>query len=150
MWMLSFIPDSWLHFIVLALIFVGVVLYCAGFVLRFVPPLIPYKEPIRILSIVLMVAGVYFYGGYGVEMDWRKKAEEAQAKIDVAEQKSNEANAALEAERKKKQKVITEYAVTIKERIVEKEKLINAGCVVAPEAISILNEAATSPLGVKK
>jgi len=150
MWMLSFVPDSWLHFIVLALIFVGVALYCAGFVLRFVPPLIPYKEPIHILSIVLMVVGVYFYGGYGVEMDWRKKAEEAQAKVAAAEQKSTEANIALEQERKKKQKVITEYAVTIKERIVEKEKIIDAACVVAPEAIGILNDAALGPLGAKK
>lgn len=150
MWMLSFIPDSWLHFAVILLLFVGAAMYGASFILRFIPPLIPYKGPIRILSVVLLIAGVYFYGSYDTEMHWRAKVEDARAKVAEAEAKSAEANTALEAERKKKQKVITEYAITIKERIVEKEKLIDAGCVVAPEALSILNDSAKNPLGAKK
>ena len=150
MWMLSFIPDSWLHFAVMAILFIGAVLYGASFVLRFIPPLIPYKDPMRILSVVLMIVGVYCYGSYDTEMHWRAKVESAQAKVAEAEAKSADANIALEAERKKKQKVITEYAITIKERIVEKEKIIDAGCVVAPEALSILNDASKNPLGAKK
>ena len=93
-----------------------------------------------------MVAGVYFYGGYGVEMEWRHKAEAAQAKVDEAEQKSAQANAALDAERKKKQQVIKQTEVVIKERIREVEKKIDADCKVDFEAVQILNDASKNPL----
>lgn len=149
MWMLSFLPDDILHFAILAIMFAGLTLYVLGLFVRFIPPMIPYKTPIEIAGTLLFVAGVYFYGSYDTEMRWREKVKEAEAKVEHAQELSTKANTALEVERKKKQKVITEYAVTIKERIIEKEKLIDAECKVTPEAISILNDAAKLP-GEKK
>lgn len=146
MWILNFIPDSILHLAIMFIIAAGLVLYVLGMLVKFIPTLSPYKIPIKIISIILLVAGVYLFGGYGVEMEWRHKAEEAQAKIDAAEKKSEDANIALDAERKKKQKVITEYAITVKDRIVEVEKKIDADCKVDKEAIQILNDASVYPV----
>jgi len=154
MWMLSFIPDSVLHFAILVILFLGAGLYLVSFFFRFIPaPLIyqlaPYKTAMHIAGIVLMVAGVYFYGGYGVEMEWRHKAEEAQAKVEAAEKKSADANVALEAERKKKKEVIKQTEIVIKERIKEVEKKIDADCRVDFEAVQILNDASKNPLTKK-
>jgi hypothetical protein len=158
MWILSFIPDSVLHFSILVMLFAGAGLYAITFFFRFIPPpliyqLTPYKGAISVLSVVLMVAGVYFYGAYDTEMTWRKRVEETEAKVAEAEKKSVDANVLLVAERKKKQKVITEYAVTVKERIVVKEKIIDAECKLTPDAVQLFNEAAINPTkatGIKK
>jgi type VI protein secretion system component VasK len=155
MWILSFVPDSLLHFAILAILFTGAGLYAVTFFFRFIPaPLIyqltPYKSLISVLSVVLMVAGVYFYGAYDTEMSWRKKVEAAEAAVAEAEKKSESANVLLEAERKKKQKVITEYAITVKERIIEKEKIIDAECKLSPDAVQLFNDAAKNPAKVNK
>ena len=151
MWMLSFIPDSWLHLAILIVLFTGLGLYAVSFFFRFIPaPLIyeltPYKTFINIASVVLMVAGVYFYGSYDTEMSWRKRVEEAQAKIAVAEKKSDDANHALSIERKKKQQVITKTEIQIKERIIKDAAKMDATCVIDPVAITDLNAAAKNPL----
>jgi type VI protein secretion system component VasK len=155
MWILSFVPDSLLHFAILAILFTGAGLYAVTFFFRFIPAaliyqLTPYKSLISVLSVVLMVAGVYFYGAYDTEMSWRKKVEAAEAAVAEAEKKSESANVLLEAERKKKQKVITEYAITVKERIIEKEKIIDAECKLSPDAVQLFNDAAKNPAKVNK
>lgn len=149
--MLSFIPDSWLHLAILIVLFTGLGLYAIGFFFRFIPaPLIyqltPYKTFINIASVVLMVAGVYFYGSYDTEMSWRKRIEEAQAKVAIAEKKSEDANQALAEERKKKQQIITKTEIQIKERIIRDAAKMDATCVIDPVAIVDLNAAAKNPL----
>ena len=143
--MLSFMPDSWLHLAILGSMIAGLIIYTLGLFVRLAPPLIPYKTPLEIIGVLLIVGGVYFYGSYDTEMSWRKRVEEAQAKIAVAEKKSDDANHALSIERKKKQQVITKTEIQIKERIVKDSAKIDATCVVDPLAISDLNAAAKNP-----
>lgn len=142
MFLLSFVPDTWLYFAVLFVLTAGVSLYSLSFVTKFVPPLIPYSGIVRIIGTLLMVAGVYFYGGYSTEMDWRGRVADLEKKVAVAEQKSKEANVQLDSEIKKKTKVIKEVQVVIQERIKQVEKQIDAECKLDPQVISILNDAA--------
>ena len=92
MWILSFIPDSILQMAIFAIIASGIVLYMFSFLLRLFPTLIPYLQFIRIFSLLLIIVGVYFAGGYGTEMEWRKRVEDMQAKIAKSEQESKNAN----------------------------------------------------------
>jgi hypothetical protein len=101
--------------------------------------------PAQVISIALLAAGLYFSGGYHTEMEWRKKVEEAQNKIAEVEQKSEEANIKLEKERKKKQQVRTEYAITVKTEIKEVEKIIDKDCKLDPKVNELLNKAAKNP-----
>jgi hypothetical protein len=151
MWLLQFLPDAYLQYIVHLILLVGIVgTVIFGLllnpILRFFPPLAGYYRLLQILSIGTLVAGVYFEGGYTTEMMWREKVAEAQAKIKEAEELSEQVNVQLDAERKKKQKVVKEYAIQIKERIIEKEKLIDAECKLDPEVNKIINDAAKNPL----
>jgi hypothetical protein len=147
MWLLHLLPDAFLEFIVNAVLVLGVVLTLLSFfvlkyIFKFIPPLAPYRTPIQIVSVAILATGIYFKGGYSTEMIWREKVREVEAKLAESEQKSQELNTELAAERKKKQKVIREYAVTVRDRIVEKEKIINADCKIIPEIINIVNDAA--------
>jgi preprotein translocase subunit SecF len=94
---------------------------------------------------VLLVAGIYFKGGYSVEVSWREKVKEAEAKVAVAEEQSKELNTKLEEERKKKQKVKIEYYNTVKTEIKEVEKIINGKCEIDTKVNELLNKAATNP-----
>jgi hypothetical protein len=149
MWMLSFVPDVLLYAVVIGIMFTGIALYALSFFTRFVPPLIPYSGIARILGIVLLVGGIYFYGSYSTEMDWRAKVTELESKVAVAEQQSKDANIKIQVVVKEKIKYVKETRVVIQEHIKTVEAKIDSMCKVAPEAVDILNEAAATP-GAKK
>ena len=156
MWMLSFVPDSLLLYIVNAILIAGAIgtfftFFILHRVVRWIPAIAPYHLILQIISIVLLIGGVYFKGGYGVEMEWREKLRIAQEKAAAAEAQAKELNTKLDAEIKKKQKVIVENRVVYQERIKEVEKIIDAKCEVATEAVDIHNAAAKNkPLGTTK
>lgn len=145
MWVLSFIPDSFLFFTVLSILFVGAGLYTASFFIRIIPPLVPYASGIRLVGTILTIIGVYFYGSYATEAEWREKVSEAQAKVDAAAVESKKVNTVIQTKIVEKVKLVKDVQFVIQETIVEKEKIIDADCKVAPEAIELLNQAAKRP-----
>jgi hypothetical protein len=145
MWILSFLPDSFLFWVINLILVLGLAGTLSSFFIRFIPFLFPYATPIKITGIVLLVLGVWFRGGYDVEMKWREKVREVEAKVAAAEAKSQEVNTVIEKVYVDRVRVVTETKVVIKKQIVEKEKIIDSVCVVVPEAIQILNQAAKNP-----
>ena len=156
MWMLSFVPDSLLIWIVNTILIIGAVGSFLSFfvlhrILNRIPALAPYYLLIQVVSAVLLIAGIYFKGGYDVEASWRDKVRVAQEKAALAEQQAKEANVKLNAEIKKKQQVVKENTIVYRDRIREVEKVIDKECKVAPEAIDIHNAAAKNkPLEKKQ
>lgn len=144
-WMLSLIPDAVLNWLYWGIILAGLTGLFAGWLGRWIPFYGNYVKFLKPAGIALLVLGVWLRGGYDTEMAWRAKVAEAQDKVAKAEEASKEANTKLEEERKKKQKVRTEYITTVKERIVREAQIIDAECKVAPEAIKDLNDAAKNP-----
>jgi hypothetical protein len=154
--MLSFVPDSLLIWIVNTLLIIGAVGSFLSFfvlhrILNRIPALAPYYLLIQVVSAVLLLAGIYFKGGYDVEASWRDKVRVAQEKAALAEAQAKEANTKLDAEVKKKQKIVKENTIVYRDRIREVEKIIDKECKVAPEAIDIHNAAAKNKsLGTAK
>lgn len=150
MWFLSFLPDSMLMYIVNGVLTVGAVSFFLSFfvlhrILNKFPALAPYHLIIQIVSLVLLVVGIYLKGGYSTEMMWRERLKEAEEKIAIAEQKSKEVNTVIQKVYVDKVKIVKDTKVVIQDRIVEKEKIINAECKVPKEALDILNDAAKRP-----
>jgi hypothetical protein len=94
MWILHFLPDALILWFCNILLLIGIVLTIAGFFVHRIPfPLLSqYQLPFRVLGIALLVLGVYFRGGLAVELQWRERVAEVQARLAVAEQQSAEAN----------------------------------------------------------
>jgi hypothetical protein len=150
MWMLAWVPDSLLLWIVHAVLVAGIVGTFLSFfllhrIVRWFPALAPWHLLLQIVSIALLVGGVYFKGGYDTESSWRAKVKEAEAKVAVAEQQSQKLNEDLKVEQKKKQKVRVEYYNTVKTQIKEVERQINAECKLDPKVNELLNKAAKNP-----
>jgi hypothetical protein len=147
MWMLSFVPDALLYAVVIGILFTGVALYVISFVTRFIPPLIPYSGIARILGTILTVVGIYFFGSYSTEIEWRARVAELEEQVKVSEAKSKEVNIQIQKVYVDRVKVVKQTQIVIQEKIKEVEIKIDSECKIAPEAIDILNEAA---VGVKK
>ena len=145
MWMMHLLPDSFLIFIINALLVVGLIGMVIGFIGGKIPFVGTYATVIKIVSIVLFCIGLYWKGGYSVEEDWRQRVAEMEAKIKIAEEKSKEVNTVIETKYKDRVKKVTETRNIIVEKIKINEKIIDAKCELDPVVISILNEAAKKP-----
>ena len=151
MFLLHFLPDSFLWAVINAVFLAGAIATAVGFFLvGFIPGLRNYKTLIQIIGVVLLTAGIYWKGGYGVEMEWRSKVAELEAKLKAAEAESQKVNTVIETKVVTKVKHIKDTQVKIQKEIVEKEKLINGECEVPAEAIEVLNKSAERPQGAAK
>jgi uncharacterized coiled-coil protein SlyX len=153
-WALSLIPDSMLYWIYWVILVSGAVLYLASKFLKYPPfkwmPMVgQYPLLAEWLGVILMVGGVFLYGGYATEVSWRDRVHKLEEKIAVAERESEELNKQLSDTRKQKQKVRVEYYNTVKTEIKEVEKQINADCRLDPKVNELINKAAKNPEGAK-
>jgi hypothetical protein len=83
-----------------------------SWLITFVPFLNIYRTWIQIASILMLVSGIYWYGGYSNEISWRERVAEMQEKVAAAEKKSQETNKEIEAKIVVKTKVIREKGKT--------------------------------------
>ncbi len=156
MWILAWVPDSLLLWIVHTILVAGLVGSFLSFfllhrIVRWFPAIAPYHLLIQIVSIALLVAGVYFKGGYDTEAGWRAKVAELEERAKVAEEQASKKNVEIQTKIVEKIKVVKENTIEYRDRIKEVEKLIDKQCVVAPEAIDIHNAAAKNvKLGADK
>jgi len=141
-WMLALIPDSILLWVINILLFAGLAGTIAGFFIKFIPFVNQYRLPVQIISIILLVAGVYFKGGYATEMAWRDKVKAAEERAALAEAQAKETNVKIQTKIVERVKKIKEVQYVIQEKIVKEKEIIDKDCRVPQVAIDIHNDAA--------
>ena len=141
-WMISLIPDSVLIWIINIMLIIGVVGTLAGFFIKFIPFVNQYRLPVQILSIIILIAGVYFKGGYSTEMAWRERVRIAEEKVKEAEAKAAKTNVQIQTKIVEKVKVVKDTQVVIQEKILKEKEFIDKDCRVPDVAIDIHNDAA--------
>ena len=158
MWILSILPDAAIH-IIFGLGILGTI---AGFVLGFIPFVKAYKLAIQVISLLVLVLGVYLEGGLADYKEWEHKVKELEAKIAQAETKSSEKNVEIQEKIVEKTKIVKEKGRDIikyidkwntKEVIkevegperIKREEVIKyiENCPIPKEMIDIHNQAAT-------
>jgi hypothetical protein len=102
MWILTILPEAAIHII----FGLGVLGTIAGFVLGFVPFVNAYKLAIQVISLLVLVLGVYLEGGLADYKEWELKVKEMEAKVAQAETQSANKN------------------VEIQEKVVETTKIV--------------------------
>lgn len=141
MFILHLLPDTFLLLIINSILLLGFIGTAAAFLIKYIPPLTQYKTPLQILSIIILVAGVYFKGGYSVEVDWREKVAEVERKLAIAEEASHHETVRIETQVVEKIKVVKEKVYETKNIIKEHETIINAECRVPDVARVLYNSA---------
>ena len=135
-----------MYFIVVAICLLGVAGYLIGSFSSIIPYFTPHASVIKQASIVVMILGVYLYGGLTTEMKWRNQSEVLKQKVILAEEKSKTATAQVITKYKDRIKVIHDTKIVTKEILKEKEVFIN-NCNV-PAIVEVLNNAARKPLNL--
>ena len=128
----------------------GFAIYLLSGILSHIPQFKPYAMFIKPVAGVTIVFGIFMYGGSGITAIYQDQIKEMEAKVAIAEQKSNDANNLLAANTTNKNKVIHDVQIVYKDRIKQVTKIIDADCKVDPQANKILNDAATNPVKDKK
>ena len=152
MWILSILPDAAIH-IIFGLGILGTI---AGFVLGFIPFVKTYKLAIQIISLLVLVLGVYLEGGLADYKEWELRVKEMEAKVAQAEAKSANTNVEIQEKIVEKTKVIREKGRDIiqyiDKEIVKKEEVIKyiEICPVPKDIIDLHNQAAELNKGAKK
>ena len=151
MFILHFLPDALILWFCNILLLTGVALTVAGFFAHRIPLIWQYQLPFKILGIALLVLGVYFRGGYGVEMAWRERVAEVEARLKAAEEQSANENTRIETKTVNRTRLIRERGEEIvkyvdREVVKYDTKFMPGGiCEIPREFIKAHNDAAEVP-----
>lgn len=141
MWMLNFIPDSWLYQAVIAVMGIGLTGFLAGFVLAMIPGIKFWGGIVKYVSLALLVVGVYFFGSYSTEMKWRVEAAKLKADMDRKVALSEKHSKQIVTKYITQTKVIKEKGDAIK-KLSEHVKEADAKCIVPKSFVLLHNSAA--------
>jgi hypothetical protein len=151
MWILHFLPDTLILWICNIVLLAGILLTATAFFIKRIPIINQYRTPAQILGIALLVAGVYWRGGYAVEQEWRERVAEVEARVAAAEAASKEENVKIVTKVVTKTQVIRTRGETItkyidREIVRYDEKFARGGmCEIPQEFIRAHNSAAEAP-----
>jgi hypothetical protein len=154
MWILSFLPD-WIFY---AMLFVGIVGFSITYLLKFipVPAIYIYKTPIQLISLLLIIIGVYMSGAISNEESWQAKVTELKQKVAEAEVKSSQENVKIVEKMITKTQVVKvkgdQVVKYIDREIVKYDTKFATGgqCELPKEFYKALNDAAEAPEWLKK
>lgn len=139
MWFLSFVPDWLLTWAIHGAVVVGLFLTFGGSLLKNVPIIGSYAHLANTIGGIVLLIGVFFEGGLGVEMMYRHKIADMQEKIKVAEAQSVEANQKLTDELSKKQNDIKDKVKQNGKDIQAQRQKIDAECRLSDTAWLLYN-----------
>jgi hypothetical protein len=140
--MLSLIPDSifvWIYYVMLT---IGVGLYVASKLVKWIPMMGQYKLPTELVGVLLLVVGAYLCGGYGVQQAWTARVAELEAKVKAAEEQSQKVNTVIQDRVVTKIKVVKENVYVNREIIKEVAgKQLDASCSLPKSTVSLHDSA---------
>ena len=145
MWILHFLPDSFILWFCNILLFTGVVATIAGFVAHRIPGLWQFQLGFKLAGIALLVLGVYFRGGLAVEETWRERVAEVEARLAVAEKAATEANTKIDSRAQKQVTAIRNRQVVVKQYIDREVVKYDSQCVIPQPFIRAHNDAVEEP-----
>ena len=145
MWLLNLMPD-WFYHLIVILSILGLIV---ASVLKFVPFVSTYRLPIQVISVLLLVFGVWMEGGIVNEAKWEARVKELEEKVKIAEEKSTEKNVEIQERVITQTKVVKEKGRDIIQyidrEVVKKEEVVKfiENCPIPKDIIDAHNAAAT-------
>ena len=141
-WMINLIPDSIFIWLTYSLFGLGILLYVASKLVAWLPMISQYKLPAELIGVILLVIGSYLFGSYGTEMTWRARVAELEAKVKIAEEKSQQVNTVIETKVVEKIKIVKENVYVNREIIKEVAgKQLDAQCTLPKSTVSLHDSA---------
>lgn len=140
MWILEWLPN-WIFY---AILFIGVIGFLITYLLRFIPipALYVYRTPIQIVSVILIVYGVYMAGSIANNEAWEAKVKEVQAKLAEAEAQSAKETIKIVEKVVVQEKIIRQRGQDIVTYVDREVVKYDNKCEIPPPFVDALNKAA--------
>lgn len=142
MFFITNLLDSIWTILVHLMVLAGICGYVASYFIKNIPFITQYNLPLRIGCSILFVVGVFFEGTIYNEKVWKERVLLLEEKVKVSQQQSDNANKELQKFLEYNDQKTKELQTAIQGRIVKESEKLDSVCIVPPEAISILNDAA--------
>lgn len=146
MWILHFLPDSFILWFCNILLLTGIVATTAGFFAHRIPGLWQYQLAFKIAGIALLVLGVYFRGGLAVEQEWRERVAAVEARLAEAEKASASANTQIETRTQQQVAKVRQRMTYIRQYVDREVVRYNDQCVIPQPFVDAHNRAAEAPV----
>lgn len=143
MWILNFLPN-WIFYGILG---IGVVGLIVTYLLRFIPipMLYMYRTPIQLVSIALIVFGVYMAGAISNEEAWKARVAELEKEYAESQVVTEKVNTEVVTKYITKREVVHQKGEEIVRYIDREIVKYNEVCKLPAEVIKIHNDAAQGP-----
>lgn len=143
MWIINFLPN-WIFYGILG---IGVVGLIVTYLLRFIPipMLYMYRTPIQLVSIALIVFGVYMAGAISNEEAWKARVAELEKEYSESQVVTEKVNTEVVTKYITKREVVHQKGEEIVRYIDREIVKYNDVCKLPAEIIKIHNEAAKGP-----
>lgn len=140
MWILQWLPN-WIFYGILA---VGLIGWIITYLLKFIPlpQLFIYRNPIQIVSVVLIVIGVYMSGSIANNEAWEAKVREVQAKVVEAEAKAAQETVRIVEKVVVQQKVVRERGQAVVQYVDREVVKYDTKCEIPQPFVDAHNRAA--------
>ena len=141
MWLLSWVPNFVFHLILV----IGIISTVVSFTLLSLPFINKYQLPLKIASILILVAGVWFNGAIVRDQDYAIRIANLEKQLAEAQRDSAVANARIETVYVDKVQRVKDVQVVIQERIRDVAVNIDENCKITTDTVNIINDAAKNP-----
>lgn len=139
MWLLNWLPDFIIHLTVI----VGVLGIIVSWFFGMIPFVGQYKLPIQIISIIVLILGVWMEGANSNNNSWLMKVKDLEVKLAKAEIQSAQVNTVLVETIFEKEKVIKDKQNEIKSAI---NSYATDNCRLSNASVSLFNSSSQSEL----
>ena len=139
MWLLNWLPDFVIHLMVIA----GVLGIIASWFFGFIPFVSQYKLPIQIISIIVLVFGIWTEGANSNNNAWLLKVKDMEVKVAQAETQSAQVNTVLVETILEKEKIIKDKQNELKNAI---NKYSTDECKLSNASVSLFNSSSQNEL----
>lgn len=139
MWILEWLP-SWIFYLILI---IGLIGFLITYLLKFIPipALYMYRTPIQIVSMILIVYGVYMAGSIANNEAWEAKVKEVQTKLAEAEAEAAKETIKIVEKVVVQEKIVRQRGQDIV-KVVEREVVkYDNKCEIPPPFIDLHNQA---------
>lgn len=143
MWILQWLPD-WVFY---GILIVGLLGYLITYLLKFIPlpVLYVYRTPIQIVSVLMIVFGVYMAGSIANENAWKERVAQLEKEYAESQVQSEKINTEVVTKYITKREVVKQKGEEIVRYIDREIVKYNEVCKLPDEVIKIHNDAAKGP-----
>ena len=140
MWILEWLP-SWIFYIILI---IGLIGWLITYLLKFIPfpQIFIYRNPIQIVSVILIVFGVYMAGSIANNEAWEAKVQEVKIKLAEAEAKAAQETVRIVEKVVVEQKIVRERGRDIVQYVDREIVKYDTKCEIPEPFIDAHNKAA--------